>query len=52
MIATRTVAARFVVVDAIDQGAHGFYVHHGFREIPGTMRLVQKISDIAEAIDS
>ncbi|MFI7541779.1 GNAT family N-acetyltransferase [Actinoplanes sp. NPDC049599] len=52
VIATRTVAARFVVVDAIDQGAHGFYMHHGFREIPGTMRLVQKISDIAEAVDS
>lgn len=48
--ATRTVAARFVVVDAIDEGAHGFYRHHGFREMPNSMRLVQKISDIAAAI--
>jgi GNAT superfamily N-acetyltransferase len=52
VIATRTVAARFVVVDAIDQDAHGFYIYHGFREIPGAMRLVQKISDIAEAVDA
>jgi GNAT superfamily N-acetyltransferase len=50
VIATQTVAARFVVVDAIDQGARGFYLHHGFREIPGTMRLIQKISDIGAAI--
>jgi GNAT superfamily N-acetyltransferase len=50
VIATQTVAARFVVVDAIDQGAHGFYLHHGFRDIPGTMRLIQKISDIAAAV--
>jgi GNAT superfamily N-acetyltransferase len=50
VIATQTVAARFVVVDAIDQGAHGFYVHHGFRGIPGSMRLVQKVSDIADAV--
>ncbi len=50
MVATEVVAARFVVVDAIDQGAHGFYLHHGFREIPGFMRLVQKISDIAAAV--
>lgn len=50
VVATRTVAARFVVVDAIDQGAHGFYVRHGFREIPGSMRLIQKTSDIAEAV--
>jgi GNAT superfamily N-acetyltransferase len=50
VVATQTVAARFVVVDAIDQAAHGFYRHHGFREIPGSMRLVQKINDIAAAV--
>lgn len=48
--ATRTVAARFVVVDAIDEHAAGFYAHHGFTRIPGTMRLIQKVSDIAEAL--
>lgn len=47
---TETVAARFVVVDAIDEGAADFYSHHGFRRIPGTLRLVQKVSDIAAAL--
>lgn len=49
--ATRTVAARFVVVDALHERSAGFYEHHGFRRIPGTLRLVQKVSDIAAAID-
>lgn len=47
---TDAVAARFVVVDAIDEDAAGFYSHHGFRRIPGTLRLVQKVSDIAAAL--
>jgi len=50
VLATQIVAARFVVVDAIDVAAHGFYRHHGFREMPATMRLVQKVSDIAGAV--
>ncbi len=49
--ATRTVAARFVVVDALHERAAGFYEHHGFRRIPGTLRLVQKTSDIATSLD-
>jgi len=48
--ATQTVAARFVVVDAIDNAAQSFYAHYGFREIPSSLRLVQKISDIAAAL--
>jgi GNAT superfamily N-acetyltransferase len=50
LAATETVAARFVVVDAIDEDAARFYEHHGFKSIPGTLRLVQKVSDIAAAI--
>lgn len=50
LVATETVAARFVVVDAIDEDAARFYEHHGFRRIPETLRLVQKVSDIAAAI--
>lgn len=50
LAATETVAARFVVVDAIDEDAARFYEHHGFTQIPGTLRLVQKVSDIAAAI--
>lgn len=48
--ATKVVAARFVVVDAIDGAAARFYEHHGFRAVPGTMRLVQKLSDVAAAL--
>lgn len=48
--ATEVVAARFVVVDAIDEQAANFYEHHGFRAVPGTSRLVQKMSDVAAAL--
>ena len=48
--ATELVAARFVVVDALHDRATGFYAHHGFRSIPGTLRLVQKISDVTAAL--
>lgn len=48
--ATALVAARFVVVDALHEKAATFYEHHGFRRIPDTLRLVQKISDVAAAL--
>jgi len=51
VVATQTAAARFVVVDAIDESAAAFYEHHGFRRIPETGRLVQKISDVAAALE-
>ena len=51
VLATQIVAARFIVVDAIDQSAHRFYEHHGFRPIPSTLRLVQKTADVAAALD-
>jgi GNAT superfamily N-acetyltransferase len=50
--ATELVAARFVVVEAVHEDAARFYEHHGFRRIPGTMRLVQKISDVAAALEA
>ena len=49
--ATELVAAGLVVVDAVHEDAARFYEHHGFRRIPGTMRLVQKISNVAAALD-
>lgn len=52
MVATDTVAARFVVVDALHERAAGFYAHHGFRRIPGVLRLIQKVSDIAASLES
>lgn len=48
--ATNIVAARFVVVDALHEPAASFYEHHGFTRIPDTLRLIQKISDIAAAL--
>jgi hypothetical protein len=51
VIAIPTVAAGFVVVDALHEHAATFDEHHGFRRIPGTLRLVQKMSDIAAAIE-
>lgn len=51
LVATEQVAARFVVVDAMSEKAADFYAHHGFRRIPQTMRLVQKVNDIAAALE-
>ena len=48
--ATELVAARFVVVNALHDRAAGFYAPHGFRAIPRTLRLVQKISDVTAAL--
>jgi GNAT superfamily N-acetyltransferase len=46
--ASLNVACRFVVVDATDADAAGFYQAHGFTPVPGdALRLVRKISDIA-----
>lgn len=45
--ATNIVAARFVVVDAIDDAVARFYSHYGYRPIPDARRLVRKISDLA-----
>lgn len=45
-------AARLMVVDAIDDRAARFYMHHGFVAIPGNShRLVQKMSDIAAGLE-
>lgn len=48
--ATETVAARFVVVDAIDERATTFYEHHGFRRLPQTRRLVAKVADVGASL--
>src|SRR5436305_13788503 len=50
--ATEIVAARLVVVDAVDEDAVSFYEHFGFvRTAPDSLRLVQKVSDIAKALE-
>lgn len=50
VVASETVAARFVVVDAVDDDAASFYEHHGFRRMPESLRLVQNVVDIATAL--
>lgn len=50
VVATRTVAARLVVVDALAEPVARFYETLGFRRIPGSLRLVQKITDIEAAL--
>ena len=43
------VASRFVVVDAIDENAAGFYEKYGFNRIPDTepVRLLRRLKSIA-----
>lgn len=43
---TMTVAAAFVVVDALNDRVVNFYRTYGFREIPGSRRLILKVSKI------
>ena len=45
VVASRIVAARFVVVDALDDDAHDFYEHFGFASLDGH-RLVRKVSAV------
>jgi predicted GNAT family N-acyltransferase len=53
LTATRTVAARYLVVDAIDDEAVRFYEHYGFIRSPTepSMRMVRKISDIQADVE-
>ena len=48
--ATQTVAARLVVVDATHERVARFYESLGFRRIPDSLLLVQKLTDIEAAL--
>jgi GNAT superfamily N-acetyltransferase len=48
--AVQAVAARFVLVDAIDEEAARFYEHFKFKRIPGDARLFRKVSDISAEV--
>ncbi|ORA84862.1 GNAT family N-acetyltransferase [Mycobacterium malmoense] len=52
--ATRTVTARYLVVDAADDEAVGFYEHYGFTRAVAEpwVRLVRRIKDIQADVDS
>ena len=49
VVATQTVAARLVVVDALTERIAQFYESLGFRRVPGSLLLVQRIADIERA---
>jgi GNAT superfamily N-acetyltransferase len=50
VVATRIVGARVVVVDAIAERVARLYESLGFRRVPGSLLLVQKISDIEASL--
>jgi len=50
--ASKIVGARLVVVDAIAEPVAKLYETLGFRRIPESLLLVQKIADIAAALES
>ncbi len=54
LAATRTVTARYLVVDAIDDDAVRFYGHYGFIRSPAepSTRMVRKISDIQADVET
>lgn len=51
VVATRMVAARVIVVDALNESVADFYARYGFKRVPGTLRLVLKVSTAAAAYD-
>ncbi|MET9057555.1 GNAT family N-acetyltransferase [Streptomyces antibioticus] len=50
--ASKHVGTRIVVVDAIDDEAAAFYEKHGFQPMPGTPRLVRRVSSIAADLET
>ncbi len=43
-------AARLVVVEALHEQVAQFYESLGFRRVPGSLLLVQKVADIEAAL--
>lgn len=53
LAATQTVAARYLVVDAVDDAAVGCYEHYGFTRaaFEMSMRLVRRVKDIQADVE-
>jgi predicted GNAT family N-acyltransferase len=49
--ATQLVGARLVVVDALAEPVALFYERLGFTRVPGSLVLIQRVRDIAAALD-
>ncbi len=50
LAAADLIGGRFLVVDAIDDAAAGWYEHRGFVRLPGSSRLFLKMSAIAATV--
>ena len=50
--ASSRAAARFIVVDAIDDAARRFYIQFGFQPFPDSSRLARKTSEVAAALNN
>ena len=48
--AANVAGGSLVVMDAIDERAHGFYAHYGFTPIAGGMRLFARIDAVSASI--
>jgi predicted N-acetyltransferase YhbS len=49
-VASRTVGARMIVVDALDDSAATFYERHGFRRLASSLRLAHTMSDATKVL--
>lgn len=47
----RTVGVRLLVVEALNERVARFYSEVGFRRVPGSLLLVQRVVDLVAAID-
>lgn len=52
VIASHQVAAKVVVVDALSERVAAWYESLGFIRVPGSLVLVQRIVDIAAALEA
>ena len=51
LVAGEAVAARLVVVDAVDERAAQFYAHHGFVAVPAhPLRLYRRLKDVRASL--
>lgn len=50
LVAADLIGGRLLVVDAIDEGAAGWYEHRGFVRLPASSRLFLKTSTIAATV--
>jgi GNAT superfamily N-acetyltransferase len=51
LAASELAGGRLIAVDAIDDAAERFYIHHGFQPIAGTPRRVMKIATARAALE-